>query len=125
MSDTMLIEVELHLSDVEGALGLYRDAIGLALEGHAHTEGDPIHYHASWGDWSAADGGFLLFSLFPAAPGEATRSAFGFSVSDLDAVHRRIEACGVKVVHAPVERPWGRVATYEDAEGNQVSLTQA
>ncbi|MGH2689951.1 MAG: VOC family protein [Actinomycetota bacterium] len=125
MSDTMLIEVELHVSDMEAALRLYRDAIGLPLEGHAHAEGDPIHCHASWGDWSADTDGFLLFSLFPAGPGEATRSAFGFGVSDLDAVHARVEASGVKVVHAPVDRPWGRVAAYQDTDGNLVTLTQA
>lgn len=124
MSETRLIEVELYVSDVEGALRLYRDTIGLPLEGHAHDEGDPTHYHASWGDWSAEAGGFLLFSVFPAGPGEATHSAIGFSVSDLDAVHGRVEASGVKVVHAPVDRPWGRVAAYQDGDGNLVTLTQ-
>jgi predicted enzyme related to lactoylglutathione lyase len=126
VSATRLIEVELYVNDAERAVALYRDVIGLPLEGHAHAEGDPIHHHAVWGDWEAGpDGGFLLFTIYAAGPGEATRSSFGFTVADLDAVHARLEASGAKVVHAPQTRPWGRSATYEDADGNTVSLTQA
>jgi predicted enzyme related to lactoylglutathione lyase len=60
-----------------------------------------------------------------AGPGEVTRSSFGFTVADLDAVHGLLEASGAKVVHAPRTRPWGRSATYQDADGNTFSLTQA
>ncbi len=126
MSQARLIEVELFVTDIERAVGLYRDVIGLPLEGHAHAEGDPIHHHAAWGDWEAGpEGGFLLFSIYAAGGGEATRSSFGFSVDDLDAVHGQVEASGTKVVQPPTTRPWGRSATYQDADGNTVSLTQA
>jgi Predicted enzyme related to lactoylglutathione lyase len=126
VSAVRLIEVELFVTDIERAVTLYRDVIGLPLEGHAHAEGDPIHHHATWGDWDAGpDGGFLLFSLYAAGTGEATRSSFGFTVDDLDAIHRQVEASGTKVVQAPTTRPWGRSATYQDADGNTVSLTQA
>lgn len=125
MTATRLIEVELYVSDTEQAVSLYRDLLGVPLEGHAHADGDPIHHHAAWGDWNAgADGGFLLFSIYSAGPGEVTRSSFGFSVPDLDTVHHRLEAAGTKVVRAPQTRPWGRSATYQDADGNMVSLTQ-
>lgn len=126
MSAPRLIEVELYVNDLEGAVALYRDVIGVPLEGHAHDEGDPIHHHAVWGEWDAGpDGGFLLFTLYSAGPGQATRSSFGFTVTDLDAVHRRVDASGTKVVQPPQTRPWGRSATYQDADGNTVSLTQA
>ena len=126
MHATRLIEVELFVADVDRAVALYRDLLGLPLEGHAHAEGDPIHHHATWGDWDAgADDGFLMFSIYAAGPGETTRSSFGFGVADLDAVHTRLEAAGTKVVHAPRSQPWGRSATYQDADGNMVSLTQA
>ena len=126
MSATRLIEVELFVTDIERAVAQYRDVIGLPLEGHTHADGDPIHHHAAWGDWEAGpEGGFLLFSIYSAGAGEATRSSFGFTVADLDAVHRQVEASGTKVVHAPQTRPWGRCATYQDAEGNSFSLTQA
>ena len=59
MSAARLIEVELFVSDIERAVALYGDIIGLPLEGHAHAEGDTIHHHAAWGDWDAGpDGGF-------------------------------------------------------------------
>lgn len=63
--------------------------------------------------------------LYAAGAGEKTRSSFGFTVDDLDAVHRQVEAAGTKVVQPPTTRPWGRSATYQDADGNTVSLTQA
>ncbi|MGH8973778.1 MAG: VOC family protein [Acidimicrobiia bacterium] len=125
MSTTRLIEVELFVADVERAVALYRDVLDLPLEGHAHAEGDPVHHHAAWGDWDAGADGFLLFSIFPARPGEVTRASLGFRVPDLDAVHRRLESAGAKVVHPPETRPWGRAATYQDADGNIVSLTEA
>jgi predicted enzyme related to lactoylglutathione lyase len=126
VSAARLIEVELFVNDLERSVALYRDVIGLPLEGHAHAEGDPIHHHAAWGDWEAGPGGgFLLFSIYSAGAGEATRSSFGFTVPDLDAVHRQVEASGAKVVQAPQTRPWGRSATYQDADGNTFSLTQA
>ena len=125
MTAPRLIEVELFVTDVERAVALYGDVLGLPLEGHAHAEGDPIHHHASWGDWGAGAESFLLFSIFPAGPGEATRSSLGFSVADLDAPHARLEAAGTKVVHSPAARPWGRSATYQDADGNSLSLTEA
>lgn len=126
MSAARLIEVELYVSDVDRAIALYRDVIGVPLEGHAHAEGDPIHHHADWGDWEAGpDAGFLLFTIYAAGAGEATRSSFGFTVEDLDAVHRQVESTGIKVVQSPATKPWGRSATYQDADGNIVSLTQA
>ena len=94
--------------------------------GHAHAEGGPVHHHATWGDWdSDADGGFLLLSIYAAGAGQATRSSFGFTVNDLDGLHERLEAAGVKIVQPPTTRPWGRSATYQDADGNTVSLTQS
>jgi predicted enzyme related to lactoylglutathione lyase len=126
VSAPRLIEVELFVQDTERAASLYRDVIGLPLEGHAHAEGDPVHHHAAWGDWAdGPDGGFLLFSIYSAGTDDATRSSIGFTVEDLDAVHRQLEASGAKVVHGPQDRPWGRAATYQDADGNTVSLTQA
>ena len=126
MSAPRLIELELMVSDVDGAVALYRDVLGVPLEGHTHADGEPVHHHASWGHWDAGpEGGFLLLSIYPAAARHVTRSSFGFSVEDLDAVHRRVEAAGVKVVRSPTTRPWGRTATYEDVDGNTISVTEA
>ncbi|MGH9042651.1 MAG: VOC family protein [Acidimicrobiia bacterium] len=125
MGATKLIETELFVTEPEAAVRLYRDILGVPLEGHAHAEGDPVHHHAAWGDWAAGADGFLLFSIYPAGPGEATRSSLGFAVGDLDAAHRQLEAAGVKVIRSPETMPWGPSATYEDADGNRLSLTQA
>jgi catechol 2,3-dioxygenase-like lactoylglutathione lyase family enzyme len=55
-----LHEVELFVADIARALSPYRDVIGVPLEGHRHAEGEPVHYHATWG--SGAN--FLLFSVY-------------------------------------------------------------
>jgi len=124
VSAPRLIEVELFVSDIERAVGLYRDIIGVPLEGHAHADGDPVHHHASWGNWDTGAADFLLFSMYPAGPGQVTRSSVGFAVNELDAVHQRLEAAGVKVVQPPTSQPWGRSATYQDADNNRISLTE-
>jgi len=124
VSAPRLIEVELFVSDLERAVALYRDIIGVSLDAHTHGEGEPVHHHASWGDWDSHADGFLLLSLYAAEAGQVTRSSFGFAIDRLDAIHQRLEAAGIKVVQPPTSRPWGRSATYQDADGNTVSLTE-
>jgi len=42
-----LNEVELFVADIASAVRLYRDAIGVRLEGHRLAEGEPVHCHAT------------------------------------------------------------------------------
>lgn len=112
------------MRDVERSLRFYRDLLGVPLGDPETHEGDGVrHVHAAWGSWDR-EGAFLLFSLYPARPGEETRTNVGFVVDDLDVLHDRLARASVEVVRAPSSRPWGRSASYRDPDGNPVSLIE-
>ena len=122
MQGTRLNEVEIFAADLDRALHVYRDLIGVPLAGHTHSEGDAVHYHAAWG----AGETFLFFSLYPAdADAGATRTSLGFAVTDLDALHAAMQEAGLRVVQEIEERPWGsRTALYQDDDGNRIWLSE-
>jgi predicted enzyme related to lactoylglutathione lyase len=116
-----LNEVELFVADIASALRVYRDVIGLPLEGHSHAEGEPVHYHANWG--TGAD--FLFFSVYEASPEQQTRTSIGFDVTNLDELHIRIQEAGLRVMQDVQARAWGsRTALYADATGNRIWLSE-
>lgn len=41
-----------------------------------------------------------------------------------DTLHQRVVDGGAEIVHGPDTRPWGRMATYRDPDGNLVSVSQ-
>ena len=121
---TRPIEIELRVRDVDRSRAFYR-RIGVPVEEpETHAGESERHAHASWGSWEAGADDFLLLSLYPATPGDATVVSIGFVVDDLDGAHRALSAAGVEVVSAPADRPWGRSATYRDPDGNRIGLTQ-
>ena len=90
----------------------------------AHVERDRIggvHAEVSW-----HEGAYLHFAVVPARPPErpvSTGVQVGFRVPDLEAVHQRAVAAGVKVLHPPRDEPWGRTARYLDPDGNVVGIS--
>lgn len=117
-----LIEVELHVSDVERSRRFYQ-ALGVDVGEPEVHEGEGIrHAHAVWGKWDA-EGAFLMLNLYPATSA-TSRVSIGFVAEDLDGLHRRLTRDGVEVVTPPGAQPWGRVATYRDPDGNTVSVTE-
>ncbi len=117
------MELDVRVRDLDRAVRIYRDALNLPLAGHSHHEGDPFHYHASWGDWTGAPESFFLFSLYP-ADDAVTRASIGFSVPDVAKLHEVAVAAGLRVVREPEAMPWGTSAVYEDPDGNVISLTE-
>lgn len=121
---TRPIEIELRVRDIDRSRAFYR-LIGVPVEEPEVHEGEhDRHAHASWGSWRQDADDFLLLSLYPAAPGEETRVALGFVVDDIDATHQALVDAATEVVQAPERRPWGRMATYRDPDGNSVGLTE-
>lgn len=54
------------------------------------------------------------------------RIRFALKVPDLDAATARLREHGAKLVHPPVDTPWGdRSARFEDPEGMQITLYQS
>ena len=119
-----LIEVELRVRDLERALSFYRDLVGLPFGDIETHEGDDTkHAHATWGDWDGRRE-FLMVNLYPARDAGPTKASIGVVVDHLDAVHARLVSAGAIVTRAPERRPWGASATYQDADGNTVTLTE-
>ena len=119
-----LIELELRVSDLQRALHFYRDLVGLPFGDIETHEGDDTeHAHATWGDWDGRRE-FLMVNLYPAGDAGPNKASIGVVVDDLDAVHDRLVSAGAIVTRAPERRPWGASATYQDADGNTVTLTE-
>lgn len=50
---------------------------------------------------------------------------FSLQVPDLDAAVERLTSQGAKLVHSPVETPWGdRTVRFQDPDGMQITLYQ-
>ena len=45
-------------------------------------------------------------------------------VADCRKVHKELSGRGVEFVQAPVDHPWGTVATFKDPDGNLFSINQ-
>lgn len=117
-----LIEVELHVRDVERSRRFYQ-ALGVDVGEPEVHEGQGVrHAHAVWGKWDA-EASFLMLNLYPAT-GTPSRVSIGFVADDLDGLHGRMTGDGVEVVKAPAAQPWGRTAIYRDPDGNTVSVTE-
>lgn len=121
----MVIEV----SNVHRSATLYRDAFGVDLhvedhEGGVHDGDDRwtsgVHAAHSWND-----GAFLHFALYPAKQDGPTKNVqVGFSVSNLNAAHKRALDNGAELIHGPRLEPWGATSRYRDLDGNVVSFTE-
>jgi catechol 2,3-dioxygenase-like lactoylglutathione lyase family enzyme len=124
VAETRLILLVLEVERLDASLRFYRDLLGIPLvEDKDHGGGDRwiSGEHAAL-SWHA--GAFLHFALYQ-SKGVITRDVqIGFPVDDLAAVHARLEAAGVAIIHAPRDEPWGRTSRYRDPDGNSVSLTE-
>jgi predicted enzyme related to lactoylglutathione lyase len=119
-----LVAVVLTVSDLERAVHLYGDVIGLDLHVDDHDGDDPWtsgrHAATSW-----AEGAFMHFALYETKDGKVTSGAqIAFRVADIWAAHERAVSAGVEVVHEPKPQPWGRSSRYLDHDGNIIELTQ-
>jgi predicted enzyme related to lactoylglutathione lyase len=119
-----LIEVELHVRDLDKALRFYRDLVGLPFgDIEMHEADDTQHAHATWGDWDER-GEFLMLNLYPAKDAEPTKARVGFVVDDIERAHARLVSGGATVTRPPERKPWGASASYVDPDGNAVSLSE-
>jgi catechol 2,3-dioxygenase-like lactoylglutathione lyase family enzyme len=97
------------VADLDRALALYRDALGLAEKyraGDVVMLGDPE----------------VLLHQRPPTPGLAGVTA-SFVVDDVDAAVVAAEKAGATVIDAPAEQPWGeRQAVLTDPDGHVFCL---
>jgi predicted enzyme related to lactoylglutathione lyase len=110
--------VNVFVTDLERAIGFYREELGLSLA-HSDTE----HGYASF------EAGPISLGL--AVAGDEQRelvgrhSGVGLAVSDLEAEHARLEARGVAFPMPPTRQPWGGfMALVADPDGNVFYLDE-
>ncbi|MCE3002539.1 MAG: VOC family protein [Xanthomonadaceae bacterium] len=118
----LIINVEIPVADLERAIGFYERVFGETLER------------------VAADGyAMALFPVDAGAPGASCALVVGdvyvpakagpliyVAVADLEATLARAEAAGARILYPPkAVGAWGRVAEFEDCEGNRIGLHQA
>ena len=93
------------VQDIERAKGFYGDTMGLQI---TNEDGDWAEVDANGREPEGAAEGGPVITFQPEAGLETT-------VDDL-------KNQGVEVPAGISEHPWGRVATFEDSEGNNVQL---
>ncbi|MEM7411195.1 MAG: VOC family protein [Myxococcota bacterium] len=106
------------VSDLERAVGFYRDVLGLPLE-----FGDGAHGYASF-----RAGAFRLgLAVADAGDGQwiGRHTGLGFVTKDLVADHARLVAAGVTFASPPERQPWGGfIALLQDPDGNVFYLDE-
>ena len=110
--------VNVFVSELEAAIGFYRDKLGLELE---HS--DPEHGYASF------SAGAVRLGL--AVAGEEQRdligrhTGVGFAIADLEEEHARLVELEVGFDMPPTRQPWGGfMAMVSDPDGNIFYLDQ-
>lgn len=121
MQTPRLWYVNVFVSDIQRAVGFYRDLLGLPLQfadekfGYASFETGTIRIGVARVEPDAPEAQLLV----------GRHTGVGFGVPDLDAAHRELEAKRVHFTMPPSRQPWGGyMATFADPDGNIFYLDQ-
>jgi catechol 2,3-dioxygenase-like lactoylglutathione lyase family enzyme len=105
--------VSIPVSDVDRAIGFYRDTLGFTL-----LEDEAMGPTMRWVQLQPASGGatIALTTWFDhLQPGG--QQGLMIHVADVDAEHARLGAAGVEM-SPPADQPWGRATMFKDPDGN-------
>ena len=122
------------VTDVDEALGFYRDALGFEVRNDVAnggfrwvTLGSPVQPDLSivlsepHAGRSQADGDALEELLV-----KGVLQTLVFRSDDLDASFETVRASGAEVLQEPIEQPWGpRDCAFRDPSGNTVRISEA
>ena len=98
----------------------YRDVVGIPLEDEAHGQSQP-HYGCTLGD--------LHFAIHPVETFPDRQSGTGavklaFTVFDIQALARRLEASGISLLYPPRDTGFFWSTAVHDPDGNMIEFTQ-
>ncbi|UZR93815.1 VOC family protein [Chondrinema litorale] len=108
-------------------LKMQYECFGISFEYHQHGK-EPFHYAAE------IDG--LVFEIYPLPKSIIRAESFnkannlldqtrlGFTVRNLDALVKQLEASNWEIISTPKEMPWGKVAIIADLDGRKVELKE-
>jgi predicted enzyme related to lactoylglutathione lyase len=105
---------ELHTAAYDESVAFYREVFGW----DAHTAADEPEFRYT----TLGEGEGMLAGIM--AAGETEGWSVYFEVEDADATCALAEELGGKVVHAPEDTPYGRLATLLDPTGTRLKLIQ-
>ena len=102
--------VWLPVTDLGRAVEFYRDSLGLEV---AEQDGD-------WAEVTAGDQRIgLNEGESPSGDGGAV---IAFGVDDLDSTVEELKGKGVNFTGEVSDHPWGKIAPFQDADGNDLQL---
>jgi predicted enzyme related to lactoylglutathione lyase len=102
--------VWLPVTDMDRAVTFYRDSLGL----------DVIEHDGDWTEVTAGDQRIgLNEGESPAGDGGAV---IAFGVDDIDSTVEELKGNGVEFTDEVSEHPWGKIAPFKDADGNDLQL---
>ncbi|HYI36932.1 MAG TPA: VOC family protein [Thermoleophilaceae bacterium] len=103
------------MQDVDRAVGFYRDALEFEVKQQDET-------------WAEVDANGLMIGLNgnePDGAGVSGGPVVAFQVEDdLENAVKELEGRGVTFDTGISEHPWGRIANFNDSEGNDLQLYQ-
>ena len=116
----------LFVSDLDRAIGFYRDVIGVPLRFRADAYAEFATEGARFALFPRSELPGLIGHYAPPDPAPWPQGEVAFFVDDVDGEHARLQHAGVPVLAPPTDRPWGeRTLHVADPDGNVVELTRA
>ena len=116
----------LFVSDLDRAIGFYRDVIGVPLRFRADVYAEFATEGAKFALFPRSELPGLIGHYAPPDPAPWPQGEVASFVDDVDREHARLQAAGVPVLAPPTDRPWGeRTLHVADPDGNVVELTRA
>ena len=116
----------LFVSDLDRAIGFYRDVIGVPLRVRADAYAEFATEGAKFALFPRSELPGLIGHYAPPDPAPWPQGEVAFFVDDVDREHARLQDAGVPVLAPPTDRPWGeRTLHVADPDGNVVELTRA
>jgi lactoylglutathione lyase len=130
--------IALFVTDVERAVGFYRDVLEMDFPKPIHNNGCEGRsgqlklglYHRSWLPQLFGDQTPNLMPQSPAEQPSQGYPAFPFllsiTVTDLDRAHERLQQAQVQILQPPQVMPWGqRILFFQDPDGNLLELVES
>ena len=113
MSVTAISAVLFSTADGPRLVAFYRDRLGVPLTEERH--GSELH-------WGCHFDGVHFAIHQEKGVGSGHPIALSFDVANVDQTFNELKQAGVATVDAPVTRPYGRLASVRDPDGNVVYL---
>ena len=123
---TRLAYAILFVSDLDLAIGFYRDVVGIPLRFRADAYAEFATEGAKLALFPRSELPALVGRQAPPDPVPWPQGELAFFVEDVDVEYDRLRRLGFRVLAPPTDRPWGeRTLHVADPDGNVIELTLA